>query len=59
MHIILSTPELPKRNFCDALQIKFTSPLGQIQQAGISEKAEKSVTPCFTLISDYKRLDTT
>jgi len=38
--------------------MKFTSPLGQIQQAGVSEKAEKTVTPCFTLISDYKRLDT-
>ena len=36
---------------------KFTSLLGEIQQAGASETAGKSVTPCFTLVSDYKRLD--
>ena len=41
MHVILSTPELSKRNFCDSLEIKFISPLGEIQQAGVSEKAEK------------------
>jgi len=40
------------------LEIKFTLLLGEIQQAGASETAGKSVTPCFTLVSDYKRLDT-
>jgi len=58
MHSICSTPELSKRNFCDGLEIKFTSPLGQIQQAGASETVEKRVIPCFTLVNDYKRLDT-
>ena len=47
-----------ERNFCDGLEIMFTSLLGEIQQAGASETAGKSVTPCFTLVSDYKRLDT-
>jgi len=28
--------------------MKFASPLGWIQQAGASERAAKSVTPCFT-----------
>jgi len=28
--------------------MKFASPLGWIQQAGASETAAKSVTPCFT-----------
>jgi len=36
---------------------KFTSLLGDIQQAGASETAGESVTP-FTLVTDYKRLDT-
>ena len=40
------------------LEIKFTSLLGEMQQAGASETAGKSVTPCFTLVNDYKRLDT-
>jgi len=58
MQSMCSIPELSKRNFCDGLEIKFTSPQGQIQQAGASEAAEKSVIPCFTLVIDYKRLDT-
>jgi len=33
---------------CDGLEIEFTSPLGEIQQAGASETVAKSVTPCFT-----------
>jgi len=37
---------------------EFASLLDEIQQAGPSETAGKSVTPCFTLVSDYKRLDT-
>jgi len=36
----------------------FTSLLDEIQQAGASERIGKSVTSCFTLVSDYKRLDT-
>ena len=28
------TPKLSERKFCDGLEIKFTSPLGEIQQAG-------------------------
>jgi len=53
-----STPELSKRNLCDGLEIKFTTPSGQIQRAGAPETVEKSVTPHFTSVSDYKRLDT-
>jgi len=33
--------------FCDSLEMKFTSPLGGIQQAGASETAATSFTPCF------------
>jgi len=57
MHSICSSPELSKRNFCDGLEIKFASPLGQIQRAGASETVQKSVTSCFTLVNDYKRID--
>jgi len=42
-------------NFCDGLEIRFPSLLGEIQQTGASETARKSVIPCFTLVSDYKR----
>jgi len=45
---ICSKPELSERNFCDGLEIKFTLPLGGIQQAGAPKIAEKNVTPCFT-----------
>ena len=41
-----------------AWNYKFTSLLGEIQQAGELERAGKSVTSCFALVSDYKRLDT-
>jgi len=41
-------PELSAKNFCDGLEMKFASPLCGIQQAGASETAGKSVTPCFT-----------
>jgi len=40
--------QLYQKNFCDGLEMKFTSPLGVIQQAGAPETAAKSVTPCFT-----------
>jgi len=42
-------PKLPGRNFCDGLEMKFTSPLGGIQQVGAPETAAKSVTPCLTV----------
>jgi len=48
IYSICSTPKLSKRKFCDGLEIKFTSPLGEIQQAGAPETIEKSVTPRFT-----------
>jgi len=59
MHSICSTPELSERKeiFAMGLKLKFTSLLDDIQQAGASERAGKSVTSCFTLVSDYKRLD--
>jgi len=38
--------------------MKFTSPLGDIQQAGAPETPAKSVTPCLLSVSDYKHLDT-
>jgi len=34
--------------FCDGLEIKYTSPLGKIQQASVPETVAKNVTPCFT-----------
>jgi len=36
----------------------FESLLGEIQQTGASETSGKMVTACFTLVSDYKQLDT-
>jgi len=45
-------PDLLERNFCDGLEMKFTSPFGEIKQAGASETAAKSVTPCFYLSLD-------
>jgi len=36
----------------------FASLLGEIQQIGAPEQLGKVVTPCFTLVSDYKQLDT-
>jgi len=33
-----------QREICNGLEIKFTSPLGRIQQAGAPETAAKSVT---------------
>ena len=49
-----------REDFCDGLEIKFISPLGWIQQAGASETAAKSATPCFTVlsVSDSKSLGT-
>ena len=40
--------------------MKFTSPMGGIQQASASETAVENVrpTPGFYFLSDYKRLDT-
>jgi len=32
--------------------------MGGILQTGASETAAKSVTPCFTLVSDYTHIDT-
>jgi len=40
--------ELSERNFCDDLEMKFTSPSGEIQQAGAPETAAKSDAPYFT-----------
>jgi len=38
--------------------MKFTSPLGGIQQVGAPETAAKSVTPCFYLrLVTYKRVE--
>jgi len=33
--------------FCDGLEMKFTLPLGAIQQIDASETAATSFTPCF------------
>jgi len=41
-------PEMSERNFFDGLEMKLTSPLGGIQEAGAPETAAQSVTPCFT-----------
>jgi len=43
-----STVGLTERDFSDGSEMKFTSPLGDIQQAGAPETVAKSVTPCFT-----------
>jgi len=37
-----------REEFCDGLEVKFTSPLEGIQQAGAPETAMKNFTPCFT-----------
>ena len=44
-----------REEFCECLQMKFTLPLGEIQQAGAPAAAAKSVTPCFSTVSDCKR----
>jgi len=53
-YCICSTVGLTERNFCDGIEMKFTSPMGGILQASVSETAARSVTPCFTLVSDCK-----
>jgi len=46
---ICSMPDRVIRdNFCDGLEMKFTSPLGEIQHAGAPETPAKSVAACFT-----------
>jgi len=45
---ICSMPELSDMDFCDDLEMKFTSPLGGIQHAGSPETTAKSVAPGFT-----------
>jgi len=37
-----------REEFCDGIEMKFTSPLGGMQQAGASETAATGVSPCFT-----------
>ena len=60
VHSICSTPELSERReiLRWAWNYKFKSLLRDIQQAGASKTAGESVIPCFTLVTDYKRLDT-
>jgi len=43
IYCFCSMPELSERNFCDGFEIKFTSLLSVIQQAGAPETAAKSV----------------
>jgi len=50
-------PELSERNFCDGLEIKFTSPLGEIQQVGLKQQ-RKALLLVLLSVSDHKRLDT-
>jgi len=38
---------LIREEFCDGLEMKFTLPLGVIQQVGAPEIAAKNVTPYF------------
>jgi len=45
LYSICSTPETSETNFCDGLQMNFTSPLRGIQQAGAPETAAKSLSP--------------
>jgi len=47
LYSIFSTAKISETKFCDDLKVKFTSPLGGIQQTGAPETAAKSVTPCF------------
>jgi len=42
-----STAEISDINFCDGLEIKFTSPLCRIQYTGVPETVAKSGAPCF------------
>ena len=55
---ICSTAVLSVRNFCDSLEMKLTSPLGGIQQAGVPETAAKCYFLFSFAVSDYKQLDT-
>ena len=56
---ICSTPELPERKFCDGLEIKFTSPLGEIQKAMVHQRQlRKALILALVSIRDYKLLDT-
>ena len=47
VYSICSMLELSDWNFYDGLEMKFTSPLGGIQQAGAPKTNEKSVAPCI------------
>jgi len=40
-------PELSERHFCDGLEMKFTSPLDVIEQAGAPGTAVKSINSLF------------
>jgi len=46
LYVVCSTSALSEE-FCHGLEMKFTSPLVGIQQAGALETAAKNVTPCF------------
>ena len=56
IYSVCSMPDLSERNVGDGDEIKSTSPLGGIQQAGGPETTAKSVTPCFAFGSDYKHV---
>jgi len=47
MHFISSKPELSERNFCDSDEMKLTSALSGIQQAGATAATPKSVRLVF------------
>jgi len=51
-------PELPERNFCDGHEMKLTSALGEMQQAGAGAAAAESVTSCFYVCTCSWRLQT-
>jgi len=45
-----------QRNFCDGLEMKFTSPLGGIQQAGAAKQLERAFLLVLLPVSDYKHV---
>jgi len=47
IHSFCCTAEISARHFCDGLEMKYTPPLGRIQQAGTPEPSAQSGTPCF------------
>jgi len=56
IYSICSMPRLLERNFCDGLNMAFTSPLGGVKQAGSQKQLRKAVIVVSLSVSGYKRI---